>query len=425
MKNLKKYQILNINNLLETNLRIPIYQRAYKWKIKNISDLLNDIEEAITKLEKYDNYKYRIGTIILHNNDNKYDIVDGQQRIISLLLIKTYLDKKANNSLLNTFINTKTTKNNILNNYRYIQEYFSSKDKEYKEKVTKAFSKILEVVVLVVDELSEAFQLFDSQNTRGKELEPHDLLKAYHLRKMHENRKQMELSVKKWENIKPAQIKDLFNNYLFPIYNWSHNKKTREFTVKEIDLYKGIDENWEYPYVKIVKKVMPYFQRYGTFTSGRNFFEMVDYYLELKDFVIEEVYKIIYSFNGNAEKILKYNNHSIGYKYARQLFECAFLCYYDRFENFNIQAIKKIFSWAFMIRIDMEMLNFSTINRYAIGMDDILYSNSLAMFSTIINTRKHTDICNLPINISRNPDEAKNAKWNDLYKLIKDINEVS
>ena len=47
------------------------------------------------------------------------------------------------------------------------------------------------------------------------------------------------------------------------------------------------------------------------------------------------------------------------------------------------------------------------------------------MFSTIINTRKHTDICNLPINISRNPDEAKNAKWNDLYKLIKDINEVS
>lgn len=234
MKNLKKYQILNINNLLETNLRIPIYQRAYKWKIKNISDLLNDIEEAITKLEKYDNYKYRIGTIILHNNDNKYDIVDGQQRIISLLLIKTYLDKKANNSLLNTFINTKTTKNNILNNYRYIQEYFSSKDKEYKEKVTKAFSKILEVVVLVVDELSEAFQLFDSQNTRGKELEPHDLLKAYHLRKMHENRKQMELSVKKWENIKPAQIKDLFNNYLFPIYNWSHNKKHVNLQLKKL-----------------------------------------------------------------------------------------------------------------------------------------------------------------------------------------------
>ena len=32
------------------------------------------------------------------------------------------------------------------------------------------------------ERLAEAFQLFDSQNNRGKSLEPHDLLKAYHLR---------------------------------------------------------------------------------------------------------------------------------------------------------------------------------------------------------------------------------------------------
>ena len=48
----------------------------------------------------------------------------------------------------------------------------------------KAIRDILEVVVLTVTELTEAFQLFDSQNTRGKALYPHDLLKAYHLREI-------------------------------------------------------------------------------------------------------------------------------------------------------------------------------------------------------------------------------------------------
>ena len=44
--------------------------------------------------------------------------------------------------------------------------------------------------------LSEAFQLFDSQNNRGKSLEPHDLLKAYHLRKQYS---EDEKIVEKWE----------------------------------------------------------------------------------------------------------------------------------------------------------------------------------------------------------------------------------
>ena len=38
------------------------------------------------------------------------------------------------------------------------------------------------VITMPQERLSEAFQLFDSQNNRGKSLEPHDLLKAYHLR---------------------------------------------------------------------------------------------------------------------------------------------------------------------------------------------------------------------------------------------------
>ena len=93
-----------IKDLLKMNLCIPNYQRPYKWTHKNISDLLFDIDNAIIGAEKYQDFRYRIGTIILNNiienNSISYDIVDGQQRIISLVLIQLFLDKNFNCKLL-------------------------------------------------------------------------------------------------------------------------------------------------------------------------------------------------------------------------------------------------------------------------------------------------------------------------------------
>lgn len=74
-------------------LTVPEYQRPYKWTARNAIQLLDDITEA-----KNDNKEvYRVGTLILHKDlDNKgqerYNIVDGQQRIItfSLLLYALY-----------------------------------------------------------------------------------------------------------------------------------------------------------------------------------------------------------------------------------------------------------------------------------------------------------------------------------------------
>ncbi len=72
----QKY-IFNIKELLSIeNLNIPDYQRPYKWNQKNMLDLLQDIDTAIINSEKYNEFKYRIGTIIVHNNNTKIDIVD-------------------------------------------------------------------------------------------------------------------------------------------------------------------------------------------------------------------------------------------------------------------------------------------------------------------------------------------------------------
>lgn len=235
-ENFKKAKIMSVFDLLQMNLHIPNYQRPYKWKIKNISTLLGDIEQALQDSNQYKNFKYRIGTVILHQDKNRYDMVDGQQRCISLSLLLYCLNNQSN-SLLKEKNLSDISKSNVCQNYLYIRNWISNNNN--KDKILNALKNIFEFVVLIVDRETEAFQLFDSQNTRGKMLNPHDLLKAYHLREMNNLPFEMHNAVTKWEAIKPAEIHELFNNYLFPILKWSRKEKVSAFTAKEIDYYKG------------------------------------------------------------------------------------------------------------------------------------------------------------------------------------------
>ena len=68
-------QIWSIDRLLAANLIIPDYQRPYKWTDKNITDLILDIQKSIEESRRYVNFKYRIGTIILHKNKISYIFV--------------------------------------------------------------------------------------------------------------------------------------------------------------------------------------------------------------------------------------------------------------------------------------------------------------------------------------------------------------
>ncbi len=245
----------DVETLINMKLVIPPYQRPYRWDVRNIDDLLRDIGNAINDAKRFDdNFRYRIGTIILYKNKNgKLDIVDGQQRIISLILLNKYLCPDFECDLLKHAFTSKITQDNIQRNYTFIKEWFSLKT-EAKQVYINAIKEILEVIVITVDKISEAFQLFDSQNARGKALDPHDLLKAYHLREMKNYRYEMKHAVTKWESMETSQIRELFDLYLFPIRNWSRGIKTRPFTVKEIDAYKGITEGSEYLFDKYIIK---------------------------------------------------------------------------------------------------------------------------------------------------------------------------
>ena len=432
-------RILSVEELLKLDLVIPSYQRPYKWTEKNIRELILDIQKGIEDANKYPNFKYRVGTVILHANTEEekptYDIVDGQQRILSFLLLKLCLNPNfacSPCSLLSATFSDKVTLGNLHSNSDRIREWCSSVDDGVKEAFDKALSEVLEVVVLTVNERSEAFQLFDSQNTRGRELYPHDLLKAYHLREIHD-KYDMQRAVLKWESKDPKAIRELFDNYLFPLWNWSKRRKSSRFTAAEIDLYKGIEESSGYTYARRANKAMPYFLLSEPLISGGDFFEMVDHYMQMlhsiklelidnpdfariKELLIDDKSKVgQIKTPADLDKACK--SSSTGMNHARNLFFCALLCYYDRFHNFDLMAVKKLFTWAMMLRVDMNHLGFDSVNRYAIGLgDNDKYTNSEPVISLISSARRHTEISGMPLMVKRDNDKAETEKWQGLYE---------
>lgn len=424
-------EVISITELLKKKLNIPNYQRPYKWGVKNIEELLKDINVAIEDYDKYGGqFKYRIGTIILHKkSDGNFDIIDGQQRIISLLLIYLCLKPEENFSISDHQFTNKITQANIHENYMFIARWL----KGDKDNFIKAFDDILEVVVLNVKKESEAFQLFDSQNARGKALDPHDLLKAYHLREMKQYPYEMQHAVTRWEAREASQIRELFDLFLFPIWNWSRGMKSKPFTAKEIDTYKGISELLPYTYARRVRKAMPCFQITEPFISGNDFFEMVEHYLQLLTDIkteiftekkFDEIKKIICKGRNvySIEEMDSIKYGSAGFVYARNLFYCALLCYYDKFHNFDVMAVKNLFIWAFMLRVDLRSLGFASINKYAIGGENnSSYTNKIPMFSKISFARLHNEISSLSIKL---PEEVS-ENCTDLYKDLSIMNGAS
>ncbi|QGQ97917.1 DUF262 domain-containing protein [Paenibacillus psychroresistens] len=75
----------------ENNIYIPLIQRNYKWCTKKAGDLVSNLFMSYMDGKS----KYTLGMVTLYKeNDNTFQLIDGQQRIITLTLILKYLDPK-------------------------------------------------------------------------------------------------------------------------------------------------------------------------------------------------------------------------------------------------------------------------------------------------------------------------------------------
>ncbi|WP_407538032.1 DUF262 domain-containing protein [Cetobacterium somerae] len=202
----KKLEIISFKDLLEKDLSIPNYQRTYSWNRENVVRLLKDLEENYS-MKSED--KVRLGTLILFQNaDNEYEIIDGQQRIVTLFLISHVLnmvDEKIS-KVFSDIEFDEVGEQNIRANYREIKSYLDENE-NFKKKLNENFLCKIEFWVIEVKNLELAYQLFDSQNSRGLSLSGIDILKAYHLRACNYDKKAYEI-IKKWEGLEKSFERD-------------------------------------------------------------------------------------------------------------------------------------------------------------------------------------------------------------------------
>lgn len=426
----KEKGIIKIKDLLEIqNLQIPDYQRPYKWKVKNVNRLIDDI------LFHKDKKGYRLGTLVLHYDDkNNLNIVDGQQRVITIFLLVYALNKykKLDNKIdfkkFERIFNNKISQNNIIDNYNLIEKRIE----EFKNFIIEFFLNKCEFVKVVIDDVQEAFQFFDSQNARGKDLEPHDLLKAFHLREMNNSTKYDKIKVvEEWENLESKELANLFANYLFKIKNWSKGKSAYYFTKNDIDIFKGVSlENQNYPFMKQLQinnyyvdkqneaeRVNNYhfdypFQIDQIVINGKKFFEMVIYYNNLiKDInALKETFKKDTVEYDILDTLDTYKGHNrTGDRYVRNMFNCALVYYIDKFGKIDLdRAIKKLFIWAYNLRLKLHSVKLSSVDNHA--------SSEKSIFIKLHYAINHNEILLLNINSIKKEEIKREIK--ELEKFI-------
>ena len=106
MQNVKERQhsLLTTEEILkDRQFYIPDYQRGYSWEKKHRLDLLKDITFA---LKKGSDFKHFTGTIVAFEKNNKFEIIDGQQRLVSIIILMRYIENKLH--LPDSIINSET-----------------------------------------------------------------------------------------------------------------------------------------------------------------------------------------------------------------------------------------------------------------------------------------------------------------------------
>ena len=189
---------------------IPLYQRAYAWEDEEIVQLIDDINDINDSTGDY-----YIGSLVVAKVKSKvetYEVVDGQQRLTTLYLLLHYLksqvgavektlsfDCRPNSNYTLTNIEAllpdekpladdgDRIEQSIRNGLKVIHQKFVPEARRGKRvKVgdaidADAFVERLKSVILYRIEVPEHTDLnryFEIMNTRGEQLEQHDILKA-------------------------------------------------------------------------------------------------------------------------------------------------------------------------------------------------------------------------------------------------------
>lgn len=268
----------NLNEIIKEKMyfSIPNYQRNYVWKEEQIRKLLEDIENAIIN----DNNEYYIGSLIVfhRDDDNRYDLVDGQQRFTTICLLLIQIKKIIdNNEFVLKFLDKNKKERLIFRARKFANLFYEENQNSDFDIANKEISHFLnrinsdksiipldsfikyiaEKLTFVINKMPNKNQmyvnkLFETFNNRGRQLKQHEILKSYLLSKVN-NRDIYSIiwdSCSIMDNYIEKNLKDILkidNETLRKLVNANDRGKYEEKDV-------GISENIEEGLKSLIKE---------------------------------------------------------------------------------------------------------------------------------------------------------------------------
>lgn len=197
---LKEQSIDEIYNGNQVTYEVPIYQRNYAWEDDEISALIQDVYDAFIQRKN----TYFIGTLVsYHKGDQVYEVIDGQQRLTTINLVLSALDinrknkltyrarKKSNETIKNIPLFENEEKDNgIISGYGFaknaIKKIIPAEDLESYKKYLQNNVHIIHYNVPQDIDLNHYFEIM---NSRGEQLEKHEIIKARLVEQLNEQDK--------------------------------------------------------------------------------------------------------------------------------------------------------------------------------------------------------------------------------------------
>ena len=272
MSNTKEYvKTLTISDLFDDENKckyiIPIYQRNYAWGDDEISSLLQDIKNACEKNKEQDK-NYYIGSLVVYRRENgDFEVIDGQQRLTTLTLIMHQLGKlsfrnvsfehrdESEQALSN--LNSEKLPSNFSQALKTIKKVIDEWGNN-KDEIVKFLLDKVEIIRTEVPEGTDLNHYFEIMNTRGEQLEKHEVLKARLMKKLSGDIEK-SLFAKIWDacsDMSRYAVMGFDSKIRGVIFSdkWSEKPKCFMEIIQDIEEYNK-DENKKSPIINIQEDV--------------------------------------------------------------------------------------------------------------------------------------------------------------------------
>lgn len=330
-------ELKTLNELNQFSFFIPSYQRGYKWTHKEVEDLLNDINEFKPRQidESDDKTWYCLQPIVVkrRDDDNVFEVIDGQQRLTTIFLILNYLNQdfvpEKRDKLFEIDYETRLGTKNFLNSlgldktnnenidfyyiseaYKTIANWFLNRQQNFDQGDFRSKFKFNSKVIWYESSEDNSISIFTRINIGKIPLTNSELIKALFLNSANYDKskvdklrlKQLEIATE-WDIIEHALQNNRFwyfltgskvstnrIEFIFDLMNEeedsSDNYSTfrffnKKFQVKSQEI---IENNW--------KGIKDYFQRFNEWFNERDLFHKIGYLICVRTASIKDLYKI-------------------------------------------------------------------------------------------------------------------------------------